>query len=186
MDVTALVRNVRSWPAWCGRRHRSAGSLPAAARGVAAVCLLLGGGTAVAGCAQEASAAVSIQLGTAYINVPGADSDDTTDAYLQIQNNNGIANRLTAARTSVRGRVTFRAPVRAGSTAMRTVPDIPVPADSLLRLSPNGPHLLISGAGPMQAGRQITLTLVFARGGTMSVAAEVTNPATGGSSYFLN
>jgi copper(I)-binding protein len=186
MDVTALIRNVRSWPTWCGRWRWRAGSLPAAARAAAALCLLLGGGMAVAGCAEQANAAVSIQLGTAYINVPASGSDDTTDAYLQIQNNNGTANRVTAARTSVGGRVTFRAPVRAGSTAMRTVPDITVPPDSLLRLSPDGPHLLISGAGPMEAGRQITLTLVFARGGTMSVAAEVTNPATGGSSYFLN
>jgi copper(I)-binding protein len=155
------------------------------ARAAAAACLLLAGGTAVAGCAQKAAAAVSIQLGTAYVNVPGASSGDTTDAYLQIQNN-GSADRLTSVRTSVGGQVSFREPVRAGSTAMKTVPAIPVPADSLLRFVPDGSHLLISGAGPMQAGRQIMLTLVFARAGTMSVAAEVTNPATGGSSYFLN
>jgi copper(I)-binding protein len=117
--------------------------------------------------------------------VPGAGSDDTTDAYLQIQNN-GPATELTAVRTSVGGQVAFRVPVRDGSTVMKTVPDLPVPANALLRLSPAGSHLLISGAGRMQAGRQITLTLVFTRGGTMSVAAEVTNPATGGSSYFLN
>jgi copper(I)-binding protein len=147
--------------------------------------LLLGGGAAVAGCAQQAAAAASIQLGTAYINVPAASSNDTTDAYLQIQNN-GPGTELMTVRTSVGGRVAFRTPVQTGSTVMRTVPDLPVPGDSLLRLSPDGPHLLISGAGRMQAGRQITLTLVFARGGTMSVAAEVTNPATGGSSYFLN
>ena len=69
---------------------------------------------------------------------------------------------------------------------METVPDLGIPADSLLRLSPDGSHLLITGAGPMKGGTQITLTLVFARGGTVSVAAEVTNPESGGSSYFLN
>ena len=157
-----------------------------AARAAAVACLLLGGGTAVAGCAQQAAAAVSIQLATAYVNVPAASSGDITDAYLQIQNNGPAADRLTAARTSVGGQVTFREPVRAGATAMKTVPDIVVPPDSLLRLSPDSSHLLISGAGPMQAGKQITLTLVFARAGTMSVYAEITNPQTGGGSYFLN
>jgi copper(I)-binding protein len=38
----------------------------------------------------------------------------------------------------------------------------------------------------MKGGTQITLTLVFAKGGTMSVVAAVTNPESGGSSYFLN
>ena len=38
----------------------------------------------------------------------------------------------------------------------------------------------------MRAGTEITLTLVFARAGTISVPALVTNPETGGSSYFLN
>jgi copper(I)-binding protein len=69
---------------------------------------------------------------------------------------------------------------------MKTVPQISVPAASLLRLSPVGDHLLITGAGTMQAGREITLTLVFSRGGAMSVATDVTNPSSGGSSYFLN
>jgi copper(I)-binding protein len=163
------------------RWHR----LPAAVRVCAAACALLAGGAAVAGCAQQAAAVTSIQLGTAYVNVPAPGSGDVTDAYLAIQNN-GAADRLLSARTSVGGRVTFREPDGAGSTAMKTVPELGVPADTLLRLSPDSDHLLITGAGAMQAGRQITLTLVFARAGTMSVAAEVTNPTTGGSSYFLN
>jgi copper(I)-binding protein len=158
----------------------------AAVRACAAACLILAGATALAGCAQDASAAASLELATAYINVPAAGSGDTTDAYLQIQNNGAAADRLIAARTSVGGTVTFRVPVRTGSTEMTTVPDIVVPGDALLHLSPNTSHLLITGAGRMVAGRQIMLTLVFAQGGAMQVAAEITNPATGGSSYFLN
>jgi hypothetical protein len=46
--------------------------------------------------------------------------------------------------------------------------------------------MLITGAGTMRSGGQITLTLIFAEGGTMSVVADVTNPASGGSSYFVN
>jgi len=159
--------------------------VPAVIRAVVAAGALLAGGGAIAGCAQQAAAAGSIELGTAYVNVPASGSDDTTDAYLAIQNN-GPADQLDSVRTSVGGQVTLRAPVVPGSTVMRTVRHISVPGESMLRLSPGGDHLLISGAGPMTAGREITLTLVFAKGGAMSVAAEVTNPATGGSSYFLN
>jgi copper(I)-binding protein len=38
----------------------------------------------------------------------------------------------------------------------------------------------------MKSGTEIILTLRFAHAGTYHVAAEVTNPQTGGASYFLN
>ncbi len=154
-----------------------------AVRAAVAGCVLLIGGGALAGCAQKAAAAASLQVGTAYVEVPSA--GDITEGYLVIQND-GPADRLTSARTSVGGRVMLRAPVRPGGTAMKTVPDIRIPANSLVRLSPDSYHLLITGAGPMKGGTEITLTLVFAKGGTMSIVADVTNPTTGGSSYFLN
>jgi copper(I)-binding protein len=153
------------------------------AKAALAACALLVAAPALAGCAQKAVAATSLQVGTAYVEVPT--SGNTTGAFLVIRNN-GPADRLTAVATSDGGRVTFREPTRPGATAMRTVPDIAVPADTLLRLSPDSSHLLITGAGPMKGGTQITLTLTFAKGGTISVAAEVTNPSSGGSSYFLN
>ncbi len=176
------MRDEEARPAVFGRRPPARRPW-AAVRAVAAACVLVLGGAALAGCAQKAAAAATIQLGTAYVEVPSSGS--TTAAYLVIRNN-GPADRLMSARTSVGGRVTFREPVRAGSTVMKTVPDIDIPGDSLLRLSPDGFHLLITDAGPMKGGTQIMLTLVFARGGTMSVAAEVTNPESGGASYFLN
>jgi copper(I)-binding protein len=154
----------------------------AVARAASAAGALLIGGAALAGCAQKADASAALELGTAYVQVPTGGS---TEAYLVIQNK-GPADRLTSARTSVGGRVIFRAPVRSGGTLMRTVPDIGIPADATVRLSPVGFHMLITGAGAMRSGSQIMLTLVFARGGAMSVVADVTNPATGGSSYFLS
>lgn len=136
----------------------------------------------LAGCYAKAGAATSIQIATAYIpepTVPGK-----TVAYVVIRNN-GPADRLISARTSVGGRVIFRAAV-GQSTTMRTIPAIRIPARSTVRLVPDGLHMLISGAGPMHGGKDITLTLVFAQAGPVSVVAQVTNPATGGSSYFLN
>jgi hypothetical protein len=45
---------------------------------------------------------------------------------------------------------------------------------------------VITGAGRMHGGKDITLTLVFAHAGRLSVVAQVTNPQSGGSTYFLN
>ena len=46
--------------------------------------------------------------------------------------------------------------------------------------------MLITGAGPMHDGKDITLQLTFANAGTITIIALVTNPQNGGSSYFLN
>jgi copper(I)-binding protein len=157
--------------------------VPMAARAVIAACVLAVGGTAITGCDQAASKVPAIQLGTA--SIPQPTIGGTTDAFMVIRNN-GPADRLISARTSDGGKVAFRAPASSGSATMRTVPDIGIAAGAVVRLAPNGPHLLITGAGPMRGNTTITLTLVFARAGSMSVQAQVTNPQTGGGSYFLS
>jgi len=90
--------------------------------------------------------------------------------------------------TSVGGAVEFRAPVRPGASPviMHTVADIPIPANSMTRLIPDSYHLLITGGGPMHDGKDITLRLTFAHAGTITILALVTNPESGGASYFLN
>jgi copper(I)-binding protein len=148
----------------------------------AAAAVVLGTGL-IAGCAEPAQAGPLIQLSTAQVLEPGPGG--ISNAYLDVTNN-GPADKIVAARLSVGGRVSLRSPVRPDQVEMRTVTSINIPAKSLTRLAPNSSHLLISGAGPMRSGTEITLTLVFAHGGTFSVAAMVTNPQTGGSSYFLN
>jgi copper(I)-binding protein len=110
-----------------------------------------------------------------------------TVAYLDIRNN-GSPDRLIAVSTSVGGRVQLRGPITFGATPveMHTVADIPIPANYTTQLVPNSYHLLITGAGPMHDGKDITLKLTFARAGTITILALVTNPDTGGSNYFLN
>lgn len=112
-------------------------------------------------------------------------SGGITDAYVIVQNK-GPAVSLIAARSSAGGTVALRLPVKTGLVVMRTVPSIVIPAHSLFRLDPSGAHLLITGSGPMKAGTEITLTLIFAHAGPISAPAMVTNPSTGGASYFLN
>ena len=147
-------------------------------------CALLLAAAAVTGCAS-AGAASAISVSSAY--VPQPTTPGTTVAYLDIRNN-GHADRLIAVHTSVGGTVQLRAPVarHAGTLVMRTVPEIPIPADSLVQLDPDTYHLLITGAGPMQDGKDIMLRLTFADAGTITIIALVTNPESGGSSYFLN
>ena len=149
---------------------------------IAAVALLAA--LVATGCAS-AQASSPIHVAAAY--VPAPTTPGTTVAYLQIRNN-GQADRLTSVQTSVGGKVQLRAPGarNAGVLTMHTVPDIPIAANSMTRLNPNSYHLLITGAGAMQGGKDITLRLTFASAGMITVLAMVTNPQSGGGSYFLN
>jgi copper(I)-binding protein len=153
-----------------------------AALGIAGVALLAALG--VTGCAAT-SGTSSIAIASAY--VPQPTKPGTTVAYLDIRNN-GAADRLIAVHTSVGGTVQFRAPMsrQADVLTMRTVPDIAIPADSMVQLNPDHDYLLITGAGAMHDGKDITLQLTFADAGTVTVIALVTNPQSGGASYFLN
>jgi copper(I)-binding protein len=153
-----------------------------AALGIAGVALLAALG--VTGCAAT-SGTSSIAIASAY--VPQPTKPGTTVAYLDIRNN-GAADRLIAVHTSVGGTVQFRAPMsrEADVLTMRTVPDIAIPADSMVQLNPDHDYLLITGAGAMHDGKDITLQLTFADAGTVTVIALVTNPQSGGASYFLN
>jgi copper(I)-binding protein len=147
------------------------------ALGAAGVAGLAG----VTGCSAQGPIAVA----SAYIPAPTTAGD--TVAYLQIRNNGG-ADDLVAAHTSVGGTVSLRAPVTQGAQvmAMRNVAAIPIPAESTVRLNPNSYHLLITGARSMPSGKAIMLSLTFAHAGTITVIALVTDPESGGSSYFLN
>jgi copper(I)-binding protein len=138
----------------------------------------------VTGCAS-ARATPSIAIASAY--VPQPTTPGTTVAYLEIRNN-GPADKLLSARTSVGGTVQLRAPGarHAGALAMHTVPEIPIAGQAMTRFNPDSYHLLITGAGTMRDGKDITLKLTFANAGTVTILAMVTNPQSGGSSYFLN
>jgi copper(I)-binding protein len=161
-----------------GGRRPSRIALRGAVAATVLACL-----SAVAGCAAQAGASPSIEVATAYVPVPQAHG--TTVAYVVIRNN-GNADRLVAAHTSVGGRVTFREAHGPGAADMSTVGSVRIPGHGTLAMKPDGIHMLITGAGPMRGGKDITLMLVFAHAGTVSVVAQVTNPKSGGSSYFLN
>jgi periplasmic copper chaperone A len=140
---------------------------------------------AAAGCSAAHVTGPAIAVPAAYVQLPSG--GNSTVGYLDIRNN-GTADQLVSVRTSVGGTVQLRAPVHPGASPIvfHTVPEIPVAANAMTQLSPNTYHLLITGAGPMQDGKDIRLTLTFARSGSITILALVTNPQSGGSSYFLN
>src|SRR4249919_756776 len=161
-----------------------AGSAGMAIRaGAAAAGLAVAVAAGLTGCTAKTVSAPPIRIGTSYVPVPP--SAGTTVAYVVIRNN-GAGDRLVSARTSAGGRVAFRAPAGPGDLAMHTVSSIAIPAHSTVAMVPDGYHMLITGAGPIRGGKDITLTLAFAHAGLVSVVVLVTNPATGGSTYFLN
>ncbi|HSZ43649.1 MAG TPA: copper chaperone PCu(A)C [Trebonia sp.] len=143
---------------------------------------------AATGCtAAKASSGGSAMAATAaYVQQPSA-TGKATVGYLDIRNN-GADDQLVSVTTSVGGKVELRGPAQphASPVVMRTVRDIPLPSHAMTQLIPNSYHLLITGAGPMHDGKDITLTLNFAQGNSVTVLALVTDPQSGGSSFFLN
>lgn len=158
-------------------RWRAPARLAAVGAGLALCAALL------AGCGEAQASGPPLVLLSGQVVVPN--SHGVTDAYVIVQNN-GAAVTLVGARSSAGGAVVLRSPRTTQPIVMGTVPTITIPGHSLFHLQPSGAHLLITGSGPMKAGTEITITLLFAHLGAFSVPAMVTNPQTGGSSYFLN
>jgi copper(I)-binding protein len=159
-------------------RTRTAGLISAAMITVASVV----------GCsAARATATSSIVATAAYVQVPSSPGKSTV-GYFDIRNNGSASDQLLSVTTSVGGTVELRAPENANVSplVMHTVPEISVPAGTMVQLVPNSYHLLITGARPLVDGKDITLSLKFARAGTVTILALVTNPNNGGGSYFLN
>jgi hypothetical protein len=154
--------------------------------GVVGVAALVA--VAATGCASarnHAGGAGIVSTG-AYVQQPTSDGA-TTVGYLDLRNN-GNADSLVSVTTSVGGKVELRGPAGTDQTpvVMHTISSIPLPSQATTELDPTSYHLLISGAGPMHDGKDIELTLHFAHEASITVYALVTNPQTGGSSYFLN
>lgn len=153
------------------------------ARRCAACAVAVLGASLAAGCAAPASAGPAIKLSSAQVTEPSAGG--VTDVYVDVQNS-GPADQIVGARLSVGGTVTLRSPRGSGVAPMHSVRAIAIPAQSFVGLDPNGSHLLVTGSGRMRAGTLITLTLLFAHAGAISIPALVTNPETGGGGYFVD
>lgn len=135
----------------------------------------------VTGCAQHQAAVAPIKIASAFVlQSAGA---NTVAGYLVI-GNSGPADRLLSVRSSAGGRVLIVGPGTRRLSATSAVSELSVPGHSVTRLDPSGYHLEIIRSGRLHQGTDITLTLVFARAGTMRVPAEVNNPAADNGGYL--
>lgn len=166
------------------RLTRRAAATAAGACAAAAATLALPGCGTAGGNSPIAHLGPQIVIQGAYVPQPA--TPGSTVAYLDIRNN-GPADRLVSARTSAGGTVSFLAPdgLQDGTLMLKSVPGIPIPPHSTVKMNPGGPRLRITGAGHMHDGKDIVLKLTFAHAGTLSVDAPVTNPDTSGGSYVL-
>lgn len=157
-----------------------------AAVGAAVAAVLAAGPLAGCTAARAAGGKPSILATAAYVAVPTGTT--STVGYLDIRNTGSASDELLSVTTSAGGHVALRAPVDPGDTnvTMHTVPDIEIPGGTMVQLVPNSYHLEISGTQPLHDGKDIMLYLKFAKSGTITVIALVTNPDNGGGSYFLN
>jgi len=170
------------WLSAAGRPRRRQRLQPAKiVQACAAVCLAVVA-AGLAGCARPpANAAPVIKVASAFVML--SSGPGVIDGYLVIQNL-GSADQLLAVRSSAGGTVILRGQAGQAASAIRTVSALSIPGHSVVRLDPTSVHLVIIRSAPMRQGTEITLTLVFARAGTVRVPALVTNPQTGGNTYF--
>ncbi len=99
----------------------------------------------------------------------------TAAAYFTVRNAGGTADRLRGVATPVAARAELHDHiVENGVTKMRRVPQVAIPANETVHLSPGGMHVMLTGLKrPLKAGERVPLTLAFQRAGKVTVELPV-------------
>ena len=112
----------------------------------------------------------SVSAGSGWVKVPAG--GDATAAFVTIDNPTMYDAYLVSVSTDVAAAVTFRQ--RAKGQDAKQVKDLVVPAYSSLEMSPDGPHLWLSGLKrPLTEKEMVTLQLTTDGNLTLLVTAEV-------------
>ena len=95
--------------------------------------------------------------------------------YLAIENAGAVADRLLAASSPIAASVEFHQSVKTGGVmSMRAVSFIDCPAGAVVRISPGGLHIMLTGLkGPLVLGSSYPITLQFRDAGNVSVKVSV-------------
>lgn len=107
--------------------------------------------------------------------VPVPASEDTAAVYLTITNSGGTDDVLLSVSTpSAALTHLHKSSVDAeGRATMEAIGTLKIPADTTVKLSPGGLHLMMSKPRPLATGDTVELTLTFKESGTKRVAAKV-------------
>jgi copper(I)-binding protein len=96
--------------------------------------------------------------------------------FMKLSNTGDFADRLVRASSPVAGQVQLSTLAGGGDIGpSQPVRAIEIPPGEVVMLQPGGLHVLLSGVTqPLVRGTVVPLTLVFQRGGTIEITAEVT------------
>lgn len=108
-------------------------------------------------------------------------SAEVSAGYLLIRNPGSEADRLVSVETDAAERVEIHEMKEVdGIMRMREIEGgLEIPAGGEVALRPGGYHLMLMGAGGLEAGQQVDAVLVFERAGRVPVTFEVRPSAAG-------
>jgi copper(I)-binding protein len=99
--------------------------------------------------------------------------------YLTVRNRGGPDRLVNVASPRAMAASLHSTEVKNGIARMRPLQDgLPVPEEGIVTLRPNGPHIMLTRAGPLTPGERFPVILVFERSGPLTVEVEV-KPASG-------
>jgi periplasmic copper chaperone A len=128
----------------------------------------------VTACGGSSSGSNGITVSDAWVRSPVI-IDQPGAAYLVIQNNGAMADKLLSAESEAAKMVELHESIESGGmVSMAPVPNIPIPANGRVELKPGGFHMMLMGlTRPLKTGDKVQLTLNFEKAGKIPVTAEV-------------
>ncbi|NJP64754.1 copper chaperone PCu(A)C [Streptomyces spiramenti] len=156
------------------------GRLRDAARAVLAP--VLAGGLTLAGLAVwtvagQAGSPADVRVEEGRVFLPILESQQTTGVFFAVSNEGGSEDRILAVR-STRGEAMFGdRELTEGAGRMIMIPEIAVPADSTLEMTPFTPNVMLTVDRPLAEGERVDFVLTFQQSGEIPVTAVVTRPS---------
>ena len=144
---------------------------------------------ALAGCSASSDDHQELMASTVTVENQWASSTETEMAAVfgTFSNTGDHDARIVSGESPLAGRVEVHevAPDASGAMKMRPKADgLVVPAGGTRELIPGGDHLMLMDLKePLQAGADVTLTVVFEDGSTMPVTAQIRDFAGGNEEY---
>jgi hypothetical protein len=132
--------------------------------------------------ADQRATQVGVSVSEAWIRwLPGS---LPAGGYLTLRNNGERACTLTSVSSPDYARASLhRSALQGTVSTMQPVQQIEVPAHQTLRFAPGGYHIMLEQPRrAIRPGDQVSITLHFADGGSLSASFEVRRPDAGGTS----
>lgn len=125
---------------------------------------------ALASCDKAPPPSISVENAWARTTLPG---QSASAAYFTIRNTGG-ADRLLSVSIADGTATLHSTSMDGGVMRMRPLGGLDVPANSTVELKPGGTHVMLMGLrAPLMEGKDLPMTLKFAKSGDRRVSAEI-------------